>query len=196
MNVLKNLFSWRGTRYQFKTDTTPTESSSSFITSGAVYELFSRLSQFFGRRIVVDPVNIANASQDIPTGNAVFKYTTEDLGGAGRYSAIQQKRNVMYVINRSEFSSVGAENIEFKSDTSIDKSSLSMLFPIYIMNDTGSNSSKCNIAYYLSSRNGSTVGFYATTSLQTGVLYFDMLTGKPFAYMGNKYNGDSIRYLA
>ena len=61
MDGLKNLFSWKGNKYQLKTDITPTESSNNLITSGAVYELFSRLSQFFGRRIVVDPVNITTS---------------------------------------------------------------------------------------------------------------------------------------
>ena len=195
MNVLKNLFSWRGTRYQFKTDTTPTESSSNFITSGAVYELFSRLSQFFGRRVVVDPVNIANASQDIPTGNAVFKYTTEDLGNAGKYLSMNQKRNVMYVINRTEFSSVGTSNIVLNSNTSIDVSSLILSLPVYIMNNTGSSKNECNIAYYLKERSNNTISYYSTTKLQTGVLYFDALTGNPFVYLGNTYNGDSIHYL-
>ena len=95
----------------------------------------------------------------------------------------------------SEFSSVTDSSLTLNANTSVDKTKINMSFPIYIINDTGTNNSKCNIAYYLNSRSGNTISYYDSTTLQTGVLYFDVLTGKPFAYLGNKYNGDSIYYL-
>lgn len=69
MNQLENKIVYNGTEYEFVIDVTPTEGSSAFITSGAVYSLSQSLADFVGKHIVNE---VKDGNYNAVTSGAVF----------------------------------------------------------------------------------------------------------------------------